>query len=137
MSTPRIVPIDQLRATWPRARSAVDDIRQRTDQPWLVEDVYADLLSGQALLLMRDDESAIAVVKRDVRQYPQAPTLLVWLAWSSPGSADILADQDWIRQLARELGCQQLAFESPRAGWERRAPALGWRAEHTRWVLEA
>jgi hypothetical protein len=82
MSTPRIVPIDQLRATWPRARSAVDDIRQRTDQPWLVEDVYADLLSGQALLLMRDDESAIAVVKRDVRQYPQAPTLLVWLAWS-------------------------------------------------------
>lgn len=135
--TARIVPIDQLRVTWPRARQAIDDIRQRTDQPWLVEDVYAELLTGQALLLMRDDETAFAVVKRDAQQYSRGPVLLVWLAWSEQGSTDILADQEWIRQLARELGCKQLAFESPRAGWERRAPALGWRAEHTRWVLEA
>jgi hypothetical protein len=135
MNALEYVPPQRLRGAWLTIRPAVEQIRTTCSEPWLTEDVYAALAFGAAQLWARPEFDGWAIVKTQVIV---EPVLLVWLAWSRPGTSDVVAENtEQLREIARQAGIGTLAFESPRIGWERRAPALGWRAQMTRWVMEA
>ena len=138
MSALAYVPPQQLRSAWLAIRPAVEQIRVECAEPWLAEDVYAALKSGAAQLWARQGFDGWVVLQQSPFPYSDEVALLVWLAWSSPGTGEVVAQNtQQLREMARQAGIRTLAFESPRLGWERRAPALGWRAQMTRWVMEA
>lgn len=132
------VPPPQLHAAWPQARVGVTQIWLECGEPWLPEDVYAEIKSGAASLWMRPDGSGFVVLKVQADPYSGVQSLLVWIAWSAPGTEAVVAQNtEQVRAIARQMGISRLVFESPRRGWERRAPALGWQADVTRYVMEA
>jgi hypothetical protein len=137
MSALIYVPPQELRAAWKQIKPAVQDIWAACGEPWLVEDVYAALVTGAAQLWRRPDGSGWVVLKITQEPYSGEPMLLVWLAWSAPGTEEVVAaNAGQVREIARAAGVKRLVFESPRRGWERRGPALGWRAVYTHFEME-
>ncbi|MCU0810607.1 MAG: hypothetical protein MUE59_06155 [Thiobacillaceae bacterium] len=136
--SPALVPPQALHDVWPHVLPGVEAIRERCREVWLPEDVYAALRYGDAQLWAWPGLDSWMVLRVVTDLHSAARTMLVWLAWSRPGTPDRLCEGlDWARQVARQAQIGTVAFESPRKGWERRAPQLGWRAQFTRWVVEA
>jgi hypothetical protein len=114
-----------IREAWGEIRPGLEHVRQRTEAPWRVEDVYAACLVGQAFLYV--GEPGFIVVQPQEDKLSGEPELLVWVAYSSDhGSVDRF--QPAVDALARDKGFKKLVMWSTRPGWEKND---GWKAVAT------
>lgn len=98
--------IDCLHAMYP------DDL----DKPG---EILGEVLDGTASLHLIDNGFAILKV--------HAGELLVWAAASFTGNTNSLINSiTTVESIAREAGIKAVYFGSPRKGWERVAPKLGY-----------
>ncbi len=110
----------ELRTVWPTIREQIEGIASTCSEPWIAEDVYHEILSGNAYLWMTEDRDAFVVLT--VQAAPYTRDLHVWIA---SNQAEARAADYWpqLRAIAAGAKCNRLMFESPRR-WERAVPAL-------------
>lgn len=100
-----------LRVAWPRVRERVAAISARWDEPWLAEDVYAAVLTGNAYLWATPDFATFVVLQVD--PMPHGRDLRVWIG--SNVAAERPAEfMEQMRAIAAECDCSRVVCESPR-----------------------
>jgi hypothetical protein len=123
------VPVSDLRGVWPCVRSNLLHILDKSPEDWIPEDVYTEIVTTRSLLFMAM-ENGHPVGGAVVR--PQGKTLLTWAAWGVHGLRDDA--MSGLREIARNLQCTELMFETKRRGWDKVAPKLGFRPRT--WIAE-
>lgn len=123
------VPTEHLRRVWASVRPQLLNILEKSPEDWIPEDVYADVQAGRSLLFfaMEDERCVGGVVVK-----PQGKTLLTWVAWGTHGLREDA--MSGLREIARNLRCTELMFETKRRGWDKVAPKLGFRPRA--WIAE-
>lgn len=114
------VPVAELRAVWPEIRDRVDAVARRTEEPWVSEDVFAEIIGGTAWLWGTHGMGCFVVLQ--VRETAYSRDLHVWIASEETDSraADFVTQ---VKAIAREAACGRVTFNSPRR-WQRALPGL-------------
>lgn len=115
-----IVSAGELRRFWPLVRDRIASLCAATNEPWLPEDVYHELLTGASHLWITPRADGFVVLSIMVAPYTR--DLHVWIACNDTVAR---AAEFWpqLREIASAHSCNRLMFESPRR-WERAIPGL-------------
>jgi hypothetical protein len=127
----------ELSQYWPLVKRGVETVAERGSDGWLPEDVYMALKQGISLLYIAFvSQYYVGFLVVTPAAGWSGPQLHVWLLFNR-GARDVLATflPDLVA-LAKERGAQRITMSSPRKGWERRAPQLGFEQGLTNYVLE-
>ena len=109
----------QIGFLWDWIRKGLEVVRgKRPACTWLPEDVYHELMTGQAHLYVIGAEDGFVVVKRCVNTYERV--MFIWAMWATPGSLlphrkQIISELD---NLARSAGLDRIRMDTTRdAEW--------------------
>jgi hypothetical protein len=115
---PYLRPVDpaELRDAWVAIRERVAALVDLSGEPMLAEDVFHELLTGNATLWALDDRSGFVIFRLFATNYER--TLFVWFAHndSDPTLADYLPQA---LSIAEANDCNLIRWDSPRRGFER------------------
>lgn len=116
-----MVPATEFRAVWPEVRDRVDALL--VDDPAVQEDVFHEILVGNAYLWTTADRSGFVVLQILATAYSR--DLHVWLCHNGTG-APATAYLPQLLELARDErhGCSRVTFRSSRRGFERLLPGV-------------
>lgn len=120
-------PYTDARAIWPDLRTRLAALAERTNEPWMVEDVFHLIAMGQARLWASADLAAFIVTQVDVQ--PWGSTMVIWIG-SEETTARASDYMDQLHAIATDLGCDRVSFSSPRR-WERALPGLTVRHDYS------
>lgn len=122
----------QLRGWWETVKPALEKIRSRGNDGWIVEDVYTDCFNQKSLLFVLIENNRY---KGFFVLQPMGETLHVWAAYSLENSYEVVENAlKYIKGMARESSVKNITFSSHRRGWDRRAAAYGFRPKQ--WICE-
>ena len=122
------IPPSNLRQVWSQIKPSLEDMAKRST--WIVEDAYCDLKEGRANLYLTIEDKYFTgyIITQTL-----GSTLHVWAAYSNKN--DVLVDGlESIKALAKEQGLSEITFISPRKGWDRIAPKIGFKP--SQWVYK-
>lgn len=105
-----------IREVWGEVRLGLEHVRQKTEAPWRVEDVYAACVVGKAFLYVGEPGFIVCQPQED--KLSGKPELLVWVAYSRDQDS-VERFQPAVDALAREAGFSKLVMWSNRPGWQR------------------
>lgn len=114
-----VVPLSALREVWPLVRPKLEAIRERDGEPWLPEDVFHEILIGNAYLWTTPDIRGFCVLQ--IAQTSHSRDLHVWIACNRT-AARAPAYWEQLKSIAAENGCRRLTFVSTRQAWARVLP---------------
>lgn len=118
---------ENLRAVWAIVREGLYSIAKHDKTHWIVEDVYAALVGGNASLYMAEldnDYMGFMILQR-LRVY-DGWHLHIWCGYSPAEKPDLMVSgMPQVKVLAHTLGCRRITFSSDRKGWERVGVKLG------------
>lgn len=91
-----------------------------TGSQQLAEEIKEAIQNGMAFLFVRDNDGFVLkpVIENGVTG------VIVWIGWGSGNAPERHLPE--VKKLARDIGARWLRFHSPRKGWLRVAPRLGW-----------
>lgn len=94
---------------WAEVRAGLEKILEKTGEEWIPEDVYASILSGESFLFEIGTGFAVVQKKNGLR----GPFLFVWCLYMPNGNerSSVISALD---EMARQAGCKQIEFLSPR-----------------------
>ena len=122
METKYISP-QELRSWWPSVKPGLENVKTKSPEDWIIEDVYVDCYNGRSMLWALIDESR--VIGYWVLQ-PDGDKLHVWAGWSLENRHDNLENGlKYIKEIARQGNAKYITFSSHRKGWIKRAKSLG------------
>ena len=126
------VPQQEIRNWWPTIKPGLDEIKEKSPEPWIVEDVYVDLFNQKSMLW-------IALENRHFVGFfvlqPLGHELHIWAAWTLENDYQVVEKGlQFIKNMARNSNVKYLTFSSHRRGWDRRAKAYGFRPR--KWICE-
>lgn len=126
------VPQQEIRNWWPTIKPGLDEIKQKSPEPWIVEDVYVDLFNQKSMLWIALEN--MHFVGFFILQ-PLGHEVHVWAAWTLENDYQVVEKGlQFIKNMARNSNAKYLTFSSHRRGWERRSKALGFRPR--KWICE-
>lgn len=117
-----------LRQVWSQIKPSLEDMAKRSI--WIVEDAYCDLKEGRANLYLTIEDKYFTgyIITQTL-----GDKLHIWAAYSNKN--DVLVDGlESIKALAKEQGLSEITFISPRKGWDRIAPKIGFKP--SQWVYK-
>lgn len=128
----RFIKPDELRKWWPNVRPGLENVKSKTPEDWIPEDIYTDCFTERAMLwALIDNNHPVAYF---VLQ-PNGIYLHIWAAWSICNNELIVIEGlKYIKQIARHGNAQYLTFSSHRRGWDKRAAGLGFKPRQ--WICE-
>jgi hypothetical protein len=126
----RYIQPNELRNWWNWVRPGLEKIKEKSTEPWIPEDVYADCYSQNSMLwvLLRHDRPVAFMVLQ-----PLGDTLHVWCAFAYEEDC-LLEGWENVQRIAKEGGATKVTFDSNRRGWDRTAKKLGFRPR--KWIKE-
>lgn len=133
-----IKPAD-LHTYWTLIRPGLEYVKSVADDGWIPEDVYSALKANTATLHIGQDEAGeyLGFVVLSLVPHWDGQEMNVWVAYSAvTDKQPILMWQEQIWQMARKAGAKRIVFSSPRKGWEKVAPAIGFRPYTTVYKCE-
>ena len=97
-----------IRQCWDEIRPGLEEIRTQMPKacPWRLEDVYAEVVNGDAVLYRTEDGFAICSLQPD--KYTGTRDLLIWIAYSykPEGSGMLQKYLPSFIEVAEHLGCK-------------------------------
>ena len=130
MIEPRYIQPLELRGVWHLIRPGLDKIKEKSTEPWIPEDVYADCFEQRSMLWMffKANRPVGFVVMQ-----PAGDVLHIWCAYAME---DGCLEEAWqhVQSIAKQGNATALTFDSNRAGWNKMAKKLGFRPR--KWVKE-
>ena len=112
------VPVESLRTAWPVIRPLLEKLAKDTQQSWIAEDVYREVIQGTARLFLVDGGVLVTIPK--VEEFTNAQVLHVWCGIGD--GHDYESSLEALKEHAREFGFSKITFESNREGWKKRFP---------------
>lgn len=115
-----IVDAQSLRSVWPDVRERVAALSAAANEPWIADDVFHEILVGNAYLWVNEGCKGFIVVS--ILAAPYVRDLHVWIACNDD---DETRGSDYVSQLkeiAQSANCSRVIWESPRGGWAREVP---------------
>ena len=126
------VPQQELRNWWPTIKPGLEEIKAKSPEPWIVEDVYVDLFNQKSMLWIALEN--MHFVGFFILQ-PLGHEVHVWAAWTLENDYQVVEKGlQFIKNMARNSNAKYLTFSSHRRGWDRRAKAYGFRPR--KWICE-
>jgi hypothetical protein len=126
----RYIQPQELRDWWHLIKPGLERIKEKSTEPWIPEDVYADCYSQNSMLwvLFRNGRPSSFVVLQ-----PVGDTLHIWCAY---GFEDGVLEEGFaqVEEIAKRGNATKITFDSNRAGWNRAAKRLGFRPR--KWIKE-
>lgn len=118
------IPPKDLRTHWDYVRPRLEIVLEKSPEQWIPEDIYADILSGSSLLWLMVIKEVLPPLGFIVGQKQTDGTFFLWAGYCEPNVDD---KKKWnlIEEATLAVGCNKIAFESWRRGWERKAKRLG------------
>lgn len=111
---------------WNFVAPRLQEVADKTNAEWTIEDIYEALLLEKAFLFMHSSDNESFVVLSELKHpYLKQSVLMVDVAYSKTGCA-IDRHQSDLEQLAKDAGAAYLEFSSPRAGFKRVAAKHGY-----------
>ena len=117
-----------LRQVWNQIKPSLEDMAKRST--WIVEDAYSDLKEGRANLYLTIEDKYFTgyIITQTL-----GDKLHIWAAYNNKN--DVLVDGlEAVKELAKEQGLSEITFISPRKGWDRIAPKIGFKP--SQWVYK-
>lgn len=106
-------------------RPMLEEVKQKGEQTWLVEDVYAAVATGRAMMFVSDEPEGVIVVHGDKDQWSGEASIFVWAAHCVGGldriETETLALLD---DLKAKAGASKIVMHG-RPGWQKR----GWKVK--------
>lgn len=128
----RFIATQELRQWWASVKPALDKIKSRSPENWIVEDVYTDCFNQKSLLFVLIENNHF---KGFFILQPQGETLHLWAAYSLENSYDVVENAlKYIKGMAVEAKVKYITFSSHRRGWAKRAASYGFRPKQ--WICE-
>lgn len=128
----RFIAPQQLRQWWASVKPALDKIKSKSPENWIVEDVYTDCFNQKSLLFVLIENNHY---KGFFILQPQGETLHLWAAYSLENSYDVVENAlKYIKGMAAEAKVKYITFSSHRRGWAKRAASYGFRPKQ--WICE-
>lgn len=120
---PTFVPVapNELRGAWAIVKDRVARIASKLKEPWVPEDVFCELLTGNSSLYLADDNSGFVVLRVFATAYQRS--LFVWICWNDAGENRCLDYLPQLMDIAVGNGCSKIDWESPRK-WQRALPGV-------------
>lgn len=120
---PALLPVSAgaLRATWVDLAPHVHVLANLAGESWLGEDVFHEIVVGNAHLWALSDNSGFVVFRLFASAYSR--DLFVWLCWKREGEP-AAAFLPQLLEIARANDCARITWESPRAGFIRALPGV-------------
>jgi hypothetical protein len=118
----------ELRQVWSQIKPSLEDMAKRSI--WIVEDAYCDLKEGRANLYLTIEDKYFTgyIITQTL-----GDKLHIWAAYNNKN--DVLVDGlEAVKELAKEQGLSEITFISPRKGWDRIAPKIGFKP--SQWVYK-
>ena len=122
------IPPNNLRQVWSQIKPSLEDMAKRSI--WIVEDAYCDLKEGRANLYLTIEDKYFTgyIITQTL-----GDKLHIWAAYNNKN--DVLVDGlEAVKELAKEQGLSEITFISPRKGWDRIAPKIGFKP--SQWVYK-
>ena len=122
------IPPNNLRQVWSQIKPSLEDMAKRST--WIVEDAYCDLKEGRANLYLTIEDKYFTgyIITQTL-----GDKLHIWAAYNNKN--DVLVDGlESVKALAKEQGLSEITFISPRKGWDKIAPKLGFKP--SQWVYK-
>ena len=127
---------EELHGYWGLVEQGLAKIKGHTSERWLKEDVYHALKSAQASLhigMVGNDYRGF-VIMQQLNDY-DGKVLHIWCAYSV--GEDLLdAGKDQFMEWAHNINARRITFTSPRKGWEKVGPAIGFEPVTIKYELE-
>jgi len=128
----RFIAPQELRQWWASVKPALDKIKSKSPENWIVEDVYTDCFNQKSLLFVLIENNHF---KGFFILQPQGETLHLWAAYSLENSYDVVENAlKYIKGMAVEAKVKYITFSSHRRGWAKRAASYGFRPKQ--WICE-
>ena len=126
------VPQQEIRNWWPTIKPGLDEIKQKSPGPWIVEDIYVDLFNQKSMLWIALEN--MHFVGFFVLQ-PAGQELDIWAAWALENDYQrVEKGLQFIKNMAKHSNVKYLTFSSQRQGWQRKAKQYGFRPR--KWICE-
>lgn len=110
----RQIPPDHLHSVWPEVKEYISIVKEQQPDTWLVEDVYAEIKAGKAVLYVVDGGCCVVQPGKD--PWTSEPYLHVWIAYCGiHGAIDTYLPE--LDQIARNAGFKSLTLRSKRRGF--------------------
>ncbi len=111
--------VSNIRQIWPVILPGLVKVKETNGEPWIPEDIYAALMTGNASLYAGYRQGAytgFAVLQAITFPYEDSPVLNVWIGYSVEKSSGHLGAEA-ARHVANEAGIERVVFSSPQEGW--------------------
>tara|TARA_R100001086_G_C11847201_1_gene260463 strand:- start:5805 stop:6221 length:417 start_codon:yes stop_codon:yes gene_type:complete len=122
------IPPKDLRTHWHYVRPRLEIVLKKSPESWIPEDIYADILMGSSMLwlMIENGNETLLPLGFIVGQKQTDDTFFLWAGFCEPKIADEIK---WhlIEEATKASGCNKIAFESWRRGWETKAKKLGFK----------
>jgi hypothetical protein len=122
------IPPNNLRQVWSQIKPSLESMASRST--WIVEDAYSDIKEGRANLYLTLDKDYFTgyIITQTL-----GDKLHIWAAYNT--NNDVLKDGlEATKELAKQQGLSEITFISPRRGWDKIAPKLGFKP--SQWVYK-
>ena len=119
---------NELKQVWSQIKPSLESMASRST--WIVEDAYCDLKEGRANLYLTIENKYFTgyIITQTLED-----KLHVWAAYNT--NNDVLKDGlEATKELAKQQGLSEITFISPRRGWDKIAPKLGFKP--SQWVYK-
>ncbi|HEX8418817.1 MAG TPA: hypothetical protein VF638_02255 [Sphingomonas sp.] len=120
IGTLELIPAAEIRAVWPDVRDRIAGIAEACGEPWIADDVFHEILVGNAYLWGTADLGCFVVLMVEATAYSR--DLRVWIA-SEETDARAAEYVPQLQAIASEAQCNRVIFDSPRR-WERALPGV-------------
>jgi len=122
----------ELREWWPSIKPGLENVKAKSPENWIVEDVYCDCFIKKSMIWALLDEGKI--IGYWLLQL-NGQELHVWAGWALENRHDNLEiGLKYIKDIARQGNAKYITFSSHRRGWDKRAKTLGFRPRL--WICE-
>lgn len=123
IETLKVVPPERIREVWPLIRERISALSVDAAEPWMAEDVFADLVGARSFLWVTEECRGFIIVSTWTA--PFARDLHVWIACNDmmDNAAAYLPE---VKRIAKVMNCWRVVWESPRR-WERALPGVSTR----------
>ena len=112
---------------WPTIRPGLEITAKKAPGGWIPEDAYAELKNGSAVLhtVIKDNYYRGFIISKTFESY-NGKVLLIWIGYSNDPNIDVITENvDEIMSWAKNINATKVQFQSPRIGFERIAPKIG------------
>lgn len=121
---------EELKFYWPEIKNGLERVLQKTPTAtWIPEEVFSAIFTKRAVCVIGfiNDEIDWGFVGLPL----QDRVFFVWTGWSNINTSQGFRAID---DVAKQLGCHRIKFETDRRGWERVAKQYGYKP--STWVKE-